>query len=55
MRIRMVKLRGFQQVSAYGEGLKQKIKQRYEFEVEGQDTELDRTILDEISDPLVHL
>lgn len=35
--------------------LSMKFDKKIEFEIEGQDAELDRTIWDEISDPLVHL
>ena len=35
--------------------LAQKIDKKINFEVEGQDTEIDRTVIDRIRDPLVHL
>ncbi len=56
MRIRMVKIeRVFSKFPRMVRDLSRKLNKDIEFEVEGQDTELDRTILDEISDPLVHL
>ncbi|WP_410507286.1 chemotaxis protein CheW [Methanosarcina hadiensis] len=56
MRIRMVKIeRVFSKFPRMVRDLSRKFGKNIEFEVEGQDTELDRTILDEISDPLVHL
>ncbi|WP_394297338.1 chemotaxis protein CheA [Methanosarcina sp. 1.H.T.1A.1] len=56
MRIRMVKIeRIFSKFPRMVRDLSRKFNKNVEFEIEGQDTELDRTILDEISDPLVHL
>ncbi|HII80923.1 MAG TPA: chemotaxis protein CheA [Methanosarcina sp.] len=56
MRIRMVKIeRVFSKFPRMVRDLSKKFNKNIEFEIEGQDTELDRTILDEISDPLVHL
>lgn len=56
MRIRMVKIeRVFSKFPRMVRDLSRKLNKNIGFEVEGQDTELDRTILDEISDPLVHL
>jgi len=56
MRIRMVKIeRIFSKFPRMVRDLSRKFNKEIEFEIEGQDTELDRTILDEISDPLVHL
>ncbi len=56
MRIRMVKIeRVFSKFPRMVRDLSKKFGKNIEFEIEGQDTELDRTILDEISDPLVHL
>ncbi|AKB37565.1 Signal transduction histidine kinase CheA [Methanosarcina siciliae C2J] len=56
MRIRMVKIeRVFSKFPRMVRDLSRKFDKNIEFEIEGQDTELDRTILDEISDPLVHL
>lgn len=56
MRIRMVKIeRVFSKFPRMVRDLSRKLNKNIEFEIEGQDTELDRTILDEISDPLVHL
>ncbi|MDY9924972.1 chemotaxis protein CheA [Methanosarcina sp.] len=56
MRIRMVKIeRVFSKFPRMVRDLSRKFNKNIEFEIEGQDTELDRTILDEISDPLVHL
>lgn len=56
MRIRMVKIeRVFSKFPRMVRDLSRKFNKNIEFEIEGQDTELDRTILDDISDPLVHL
>lgn len=56
MLIRMVKIeRVFSKFPRMVRDLSRKFDKNIEFEIEGQDTELDRTILDEISDPLVHL
>ncbi len=56
MRTRMVKIeRVFSKFPRMVRDLSRKLNKEVEFEIEGQDTELDRTILDEISDPLVHL
>lgn len=56
MRIRMVKIeRVFSKFPRMVRDLSRRFNKNIEFEIEGQDTELDRTILDEISDPLVHL
>ena len=35
--------------------LAQKVEKKINFEVDGQDTEIDRTVIDRIRDPLVHL
>ncbi len=56
MRTRMVKIeRVFSKFPRMVRDLSRKLNKSVDFEVEGQDTELDRTILDEINDPLVHL
>ena len=56
MRTRMVKIeRVFSKFLRMVRDLSRKLDKNIDFEMEGQDTELDRTILDEISDPLVHL
>ena len=56
MRTRMVKIeRIFSKFPRMVRDLSRKLNKHIDFEIEGQDTELDRTILDEISDPLVHL
>jgi two-component system chemotaxis sensor kinase CheA len=56
MRTRMVKIeRVFSKFPRMVRDLSRKLDKNIDFEIEGQDTELDRTILDEISDPLVHL
>ncbi|MCQ1535947.1 chemotaxis protein CheA [Methanosarcina sp. KYL-1] len=56
MRIRMVKIeRVFSKFPRMVRDLSRKFNKNIDFEIEGQDTELDRTILDEINDPLVHL
>ncbi len=56
MRTRMVKIeRVFSKFPRMIRDLSRKLDKDIDFAIEGQDTELDRTILDEISDPLVHL
>ncbi|MBP2029991.1 two-component system chemotaxis sensor kinase CheA [Methanohalophilus levihalophilus] len=56
MRMRMVKIeRVFSKFPRMVRDLSRNFNKKIDFEVVGQDTELDRTILDEISDPLVHL
>lgn len=56
MRTRMVKIeRVFSKFPRMVRDLSRKLNKNIDFKIEGQDTELDRTILDDISDPLVHL
>lgn len=56
MQIRMVKVeRVFNKFPRMVRDLARKLGKKVEFVMEGLDTELDRTVLDEISDPLVHL
>ncbi|MBO8180973.1 MAG: chemotaxis protein CheA [Archaeoglobus sp.] len=56
MQIRMVKVeRVFSKFPRMVRDLARKLGKKVEFTMEGLDTELDRTVLDEISDPLVHL
>ena len=56
MRTRMVKIeKVFSKFPRMVRDLGRKLNKDIDFWIEGQDTELDRTILDEISDPLVHL
>jgi two-component system chemotaxis sensor kinase CheA len=56
MRIRMVKIeRIFNKFPRMVRDLSRKLGKKIEFVVEGQDTELDRTVLDQINDSLVHL
>lgn len=56
MRTRMVKIeRVFSKFPRMVRDLSRKLDKNIDFAIEGEDTELDRTILDEISDPLVHL
>ena len=56
MRIRMIKIeRVFSKFPRMVRDLSRKFGKSINFEIEGQETELDRTILDEINDPLVHL
>jgi len=56
MRIRMVKVeRVFSKFPRMVRDLARKLGKKVEFIMEGLDTELDRTVLDEMSDPLVHL
>ncbi|WP_135607206.1 chemotaxis protein CheW [Methanococcoides methylutens] len=56
MMMRMVKIeKVFKKFPRMVRDLSRKFEKDIGFEIEGQETELDRTILDEISDPLVHL
>jgi two-component system chemotaxis sensor kinase CheA len=56
MQIRMVKVeRVFNKFPRMVRDLARKLGKKVEFVMDGLDTELDRTVLDEISDPLVHL
>ena len=56
MQIRMVRVeRVFSKFTRMVRDLARKLGKKVEFIMEGLDTELDRTVLDEISDPLVHL
>lgn len=56
MQIRMVKVeRVFNKFPRMVRDLARKLGKKVEFVMEGLDTELDRTVLDEISDPLIHL
>ncbi len=56
MQIRMVRVeRVFSKFPRMVRDLARKLGKKVEFIMEGLDTELDRTVLDEISDPLVHL
>ncbi|WP_202319869.1 chemotaxis protein CheA [Archaeoglobus neptunius] len=56
MQIRMVKVeRVFNKFPRMVRDLARKLGKKVDFVMEGLDTELDRTVLDEISDPLVHL
>ncbi|MDI9645659.1 MAG: chemotaxis protein CheA [Archaeoglobales archaeon] len=56
MRIRMVKVeRVFNRFPRMVRDLARKLGKKVEFTMEGLDTELDRTVLDEMTDPLIHL
>ncbi|ADB58423.1 chemotaxis protein CheA [Archaeoglobus profundus] len=56
MRIRMVKVeRVFSKFPRMVRDLARKLGKKVELIIEGQDTELDRTVLDEITDPLIHI
>ncbi len=56
MRIRMVKIEKiFSKFPRMVRDLSRKLNKKIEFTMEGLETELDRTVLDEISEPLVHL
>ncbi|MDD3042520.1 MAG: chemotaxis protein CheA [Methanosarcinaceae archaeon] len=56
MRIRMVKIdRVVSKFPRMVRDLSRKLDKNIDFEIEGQDTELDKTIIDKINDPLVHL
>ncbi|AAB90200.1 chemotaxis protein CheA [Archaeoglobus fulgidus] len=56
MQIRMVRVeRVFSKFPRMVRDLARKLGKKIDFTMEGLETELDRTVLDEISDPLVHL
>jgi len=56
MQIRMVRVeRVFSKFPRMVRDLARKLGKKVDFAMEGLETELDRTVLDEISDPLVHL
>ncbi|MCC6695849.1 MAG: chemotaxis protein CheA [Candidatus Hydrogenedentes bacterium] len=56
MSLRMVPVRGtFQKMARLVRDLAKKSGKRIEFVSEGEDTELDKTVVDKIGDPLVHM
>ncbi|MDK2795654.1 MAG: two-component system, chemotaxis family, sensor kinase CheA [Archaeoglobaceae archaeon] len=56
MKVRMVKVeRVFSKFPRMVRDLARKLGKKVEFVMEGLDTELDRTVLDEMSDPIMHL
>lgn len=56
MSLRMVTLRAtFQRMARLVRDLSQKAGKRIDLVIEGEDTELDRNVVDEIADPLVHM
>ncbi|MEM1671484.1 MAG: chemotaxis protein CheA [Archaeoglobaceae archaeon] len=56
MKLRMVKVeRVFNKFPRMVRDLSKKLGKKVEFTMEGLDTELDRTVLDEMSDPIMHL
>lgn len=56
MSLRMVPLRQtFQKMSRLVRDLSKKMNKPVVFEVSGEDTEIDKTIIEELNDPLVHL
>lgn len=56
MSLRMVPLRQtFQKMSRLLRDLSKKMNKPVSFEVSGEDTEIDKTIIEELNDPLVHL
>ena len=56
MSLRMVPVRGtFQKMARLVRDLAKKSGKRIEFLSEGEDTELDKTVVDKIGDPLVHM
>lgn len=56
MSLRMVTLKAlFQKMSRLVRDVSSKAGKRIRLEIEGEDTELDRTVVEEISDPLVHM
>ncbi|SDT91409.1 two-component system, chemotaxis family, sensor kinase CheA [Verrucomicrobium sp. GAS474] len=56
MSMRMVPIRGtFQKMNRVVRDISAKIGKQIDFVISGEDTELDRTIVEEISDPLLHM
>ena len=56
MSLRMVPIRAtFQKMGRLVRDLSAKLNKQVELALEGEDTELDRTIVEEISDPLIHM
>ncbi|MEE9131629.1 MAG: Hpt domain-containing protein, partial [Phycisphaerales bacterium] len=56
MSLRMVTLKGtFQKMARLVRDVAAKAGKNIKFHVEGEETELDRTVVDEIADPLVHM
>ncbi len=56
MSLRMVTLKAlFQKMARLVRDVSSKAGKRIRLEIEGEDTELDRTVVEEISDPLVHM
>ncbi|WP_053228135.1 chemotaxis protein CheA [Spirochaeta cellobiosiphila] len=56
MSIRMIPLEGmFNRMKRLVRDLSHKFKKDIDFKISGQDTEMDRNIIEEISDPMVHL
>ena len=56
MSIRMVPLAGvFQKMNRIVRDMKKKLNQDVEFVMEGEDTEVDKSIVDSLQDPLMHL
>lgn len=54
--LRMVPIRPvFQKMARLARDLAKKVDKRVEFVMSGEDTELDKTVVDQISDPLVHM
>ncbi|PAW75382.1 MAG: hypothetical protein B9S32_17965 [Verrucomicrobia bacterium Tous-C9LFEB] len=56
MSMRMVPIRAtFQKMNRLVRDLATKVEKQVELKLSGEDTELDRTIIDEIGDPLIHM
>ncbi|HCL57296.1 MAG TPA: chemotaxis protein CheA [Spirochaetia bacterium] len=56
MEIRMIPLDGlFNKMNRLVRDLSRKIDKKLNFRISGQDTEMDKTVIEEISDPLVHI
>ncbi|MDE3078133.1 MAG: chemotaxis protein CheA, partial [Chloroflexota bacterium] len=56
MRIRMLPIENvFNKFPRMVRGLAQKLDKKVEFVIEGQETELDRSVLEKIDDPIIHL
>ena len=42
-------------VSAYGTYVSERFREKIDLQITGEDTEVDKIVIDEIGDPLVHL
>ena len=56
MSLRMVSIRStFQKMSRLVRDLSRKLDKQIELDMDGEDTELDKTVVENIGDPLIHM